>query len=244
MKVVALIPARGGSKSLPRKNIRPLAGRPLIVYSIETALKCPGISRTLVTTDDPEIAEISRAHGAEAPFLRPAEFARDDSTDVQAMTHALRWMQAQEGEVPDLIVYLRPTEPLRRVETVQAAIEKMKAHPEADSLRSVRLAQQTPYKMWRLDSDWLRPVATLENVAEPYNQPRQQLPPVYWQDGYVDVVRSRTILEQGSSTGRKILAYLITEPAINIDYEDELAAAEILLRREPMPAAEETRHPA
>lgn len=245
MKVVAIIPARGGSKSLPRKNIRTVAGKPLIAWSIETALNCPLIARTLVTTDDPEIAEISRKHGAEAPFLRPAEFACDFSTDFDALNHALTWLRDNEGAVPDLIVYLRPTEPLRRVATVQAAIEKLLAAPHADSLRSVRRAQQTPYKMWTLGQEFLEPIAALPGLAEPFNQPRQLLPTVYWQDGYVDVIWSRTILEQRSSTGRKILGFLIDEPAANIDYEDEIAAAEILLRQQPADAQKsEPRHAA
>ena len=245
MKVVAIIPARGGSKSLPRKNIRTVAGKPLIVWSIETALNCPLIDRALVTTDDAEIAAIARQHGAEVPFLRPAEFAGDFSTDFDALHHALSWLRDNEGAVPDVIVYLRPTEPLRRVATVQAAIEKLLATPDADSLRSVRPAQQTPYKMWTLGKDFLQPIATLPGVAEPFNQPRQKLPAVFWQDGYVDVIWSRTILEQNSSTGRKILGFLIDEPAANIDYEDEIAAAEVLLR-EPQAAAprSEPRHAA
>jgi N-acylneuraminate cytidylyltransferase len=245
MKVVAIIPARGGSKSLPRKNIRVVGGRPLIAHSILTALGCARIERTLVSTDDPEIAAIAREHGAEVPFLRPTEFARDDSTDLEVLFHALTWMKNNEQAVPDLVVYLRPTEPLRRVATVEAAIARLIDHPAADSLRSVRVAQQTPYKMWRMASDWLEPAAVLEGVAEAYNQPRQKLPAVYWQDGYVDVIRARTIIEQRSSTGKKVLGFLISEPAINIDYEDELAAADLLLRPSAESAAPtEMRHPA
>jgi N-acylneuraminate cytidylyltransferase len=240
MKVFAVIPARGGSKSLPRKNIRAVAGRPLITFSIATALQCPRIDRTLVSTDDAEIAEISRAAGAEAPFLRPAEFAQDDSTDFDVLSHMLQWLGENESAVPDAVVYLRPTEPLRRIATVQAAIEKLVATPEADSLRSVRLAQQTPYKMWRQGAEWLEPVASLSGVAEPYNQPRQKLPPIYWQDGYIDVIWSRTILEQRSSTGRRILGFVIDEPAVNIDYEDELAAAEVLLRQHEVSSSSAT----
>jgi len=245
MKVVAIIPARGGSKSLPRKNIRTVAGKPLIAWSIETALQCPQIERTIVSTDDAEIAAIARQHGAEVPFLRPAEFAGDFSTDFDALHHALTWLRDNEGAVPDAIAYLRPTEPLRRVATVKAAIEKLIATPEADSLRSVRPAQQTPYKMWTLGKEWLGQVATLPGIDEPFNQPRQKLPAVYWQDGYIDVIWSRTILEQQSSTGRRILGFLIDEPAANIDYEDEIAAAEILLRQ-PQAAAQksEPRHAA
>jgi len=244
MKVVAIIPARGGSKSLPRKNIRPVAGKPLIAWSIETALACPRIARTIVTTDDTEIAGIARQHGADVPFLRPAEFAGDFSTDFDVLHHALTWLRDNEGAAPDAIVYLRPTEPLRRAATIEAAIEKLLAAPEADSLRSVRPAQQTPYKMWTLGQEFLEPIATLPGITEPFNQPRQKLPPVYWQDGYVDVIWSRTILEQRSSTGRKILGFVIDEPAANIDYEDEIAAAEILLSQPQAVLKSQPRHAA
>ena len=110
---VAIIPARGGSKGLPRKNILPLAGKPLIAYSIEYSLNCSQIQRTLVSTDDPEIAEVARRYGAEVPFMRPTELAQDDTMDFPVFLNALEWLRAEEGSLPDLIVHLRPTTPLR-----------------------------------------------------------------------------------------------------------------------------------
>ncbi len=247
-EVLALIPARGGSKSVPRKNVRTVGGRPLIAWSIEQARRSSRINRIVVTTDDQEIAEVARRWGAETPFMRPAELAGDRSTDIQYHEHALRALAAAENYRPAVIVNLRPTMPVRRIATIDRAIDALIARPDIDSVRSVSLAEQTPYKMWRIGVDGLmEPIASLAGVAEPYNQPRQDLPPVYWQDGYVDVVWARVVLEQRSTTGRRILPFVIDEPNQDIDYEDSIDEAERLLRAldEPSTAApsREVRHP-
>ncbi len=231
-EVLALIPARSGSKSVPGKNLRQLLGKPLLAYSIEHALHCRLITRVIVTTDSPEIADVARAHGAEAPFLRPAEISADDSRDVEFHHHALQWLQEREGYCPQFVVNLRPTHPIRRPETIARAIETFAAADEADSLRSVRSAVESPFKMWRIDAQGFAvPVATLEGVREPYNMPRQALPLVFWQDCYVDITRPDVIFEQGSTSGQRILPFLIEEECVDIDYEDELEAAERLLVR-------------
>lgn len=230
MEVLCLIPARGGSKSVPRKNIRQVGGRPLIAWSIAQAQAATKITRTIVTTDDDEIATVARRYGAETPFMRPAELATDDAVDYGFFRHALDWLAEHENYAPDLVVNLRPTMPVRRAATIDRAIQALADHPTADSLRSVTLSELSPYKMWRIGDDGLLvPVAPLEGVAEPYNQPRQQLPLAYWQDGYIDVVRARTVLEQNSATGRRVLPFVIDEVCADIDYEDEIAAAEALL---------------
>ena len=113
MEILAIIPARGGSKSIPRKNIRPLAGHPLIAYSIAAGRQSRLVTRTIVSTDDEEIAAVARQYGAETPFLRPAEFAQDNTTDFPVFTHALGWLKEHEGYQPDIIVQLRPTSPIR-----------------------------------------------------------------------------------------------------------------------------------
>lgn len=112
-RIITIIPARGGSKRIPGKNIAPLAGKPLIAHSIEESLDCSLVERTIVSTDDPEIAEVARRWGAEVPFLRPGEFSRDDTTDLPVFIHALEWLQANDNLLPDLVVHLRPTTPLR-----------------------------------------------------------------------------------------------------------------------------------
>lgn len=219
--VLALIPARGGSKGLPGKNILPLAGHPLIAYSIEAALTTPGITRVIVSTDSEEIAEVARRYGAEVPFLRPAAYAADDSLDIDVFIHALTWLQENENYAPDLVVQLRPTSPIRHVADIQNCIGRLAEQPNADSLRIVTQAFHTPYKMWQLgkdDGQAMQPLLSLEGVAEPYNQPRQSLPTVYWQIGTLDVIRPRVILEQKSMSGQNILPYVVAqERAIDID---------------------------
>ena len=234
--VLALIPARGGSKSIPRKNIIDVAGKPMIAWTIEVALKSSHITRTIVTTDDPGIADIARQYGAEVPFLRPVSLAGDASLDIEFHRHALKWLAEHEGYEPDLVVNLRPTTPSRQADVIDRAIEIFESNPQADSLRSVHMASQTPFKMWTIDSDGLlNPVARLDQLAEPYNAPRQQLPPVYWQDGYVDITRPSVILEKHSTTGDLILPFVVEEPQIDVDYPEDLMSAEAKMCQSPNP---------
>ncbi|MEP7051219.1 MAG: acylneuraminate cytidylyltransferase family protein [Pseudomonadota bacterium] len=246
-EVLALIPARGGSKSVPRKNLLEIAGKPLIAYSIGHALGCSQVTRTIVSTDDPEIAEVSRQFGAEVPFRRPVEFASDTATDLQVFRHALLFLQEQ-GYTPDLIVHLRPTGPVRRIDLIEHAIGMMLRHPEADSLRAVGLAEQTPYKMWRIEGSYLRQALELPGFPESHSMPRQKLPAVYWQNGYVDIVRPRTILELDSMVGKVVLPFVIEGKIHELDYPDQIpalaAAVERWQRGEPDPEEEAHRHPA
>lgn len=230
-EVLALIPARGGSKSVPRKNIIPLMGKPMIAWAIEHALAAEHITRVVVTTDDAEIATVAKSYGAEVPFMRPAALAQDLSVDIEFHRHAIEWMRDNEGYLPDMVINLRPTPPSRLPAVIDQAIETFAAHPEVDSLRSVHLAKQSPYKMWTIDEQsHLNPVAQLLGIAEPYNEPRQRLPLVYWQDGYIDITRPSVILEQNSTTGKLILPFIVEEPAADVDYPDELGRAEAQLR--------------
>lgn len=226
MEILALIPARGGSKGIPRKNLLVLAGKPLLSYSIDQAHQSRYITRTIVSTDDAEIAAVARRCGAEVPFFRPAEFAQDLSPDYDVFRHALEWLFINEGYTCEMVVHLRPPGPVRRVELIDQAIESLLAHPEADSLRSIAPPVQTPYKMWRIENGRLRPLLQLPGVEEPYCMPRQMLPEIYWQNGYIDIVRARTILEQGKMCGNVILPFLIDEPILEIDYEENIPAVE------------------
>jgi N-acylneuraminate cytidylyltransferase len=235
VEVLALIPARGGSKGIARKNVREIGGKPLVAWSIEHALASALIGRTIVSTEDDEIADVARAYGAEV-LDRPAELAADDSTDLDVFRHALGSL----SELPEAVVHLRPTSPLRSPEVVDAAIRRLLDDPDADSLRSVSWPKQSPFKMWREAGSYLEPL--LDDIPEAYNLPRQRLPEVWWQNGYVDVVRSRTVLEQSSMTGARILAFAIEGPVVELDYEASIAEAERLLRAvELAPAAPE--HP-
>src|SRR5262249_33542953 len=123
MSILGLISARGGSKGLPRKNVLPVAGKPLIAWTIGAALSSRKLSRLLVTTDNQEIAEVARAYGAEVPCLRPAELARDESPVIEAVEHALRWVEKEKGEMPEYVLLLQPTSPLRTTADIDGAID-------------------------------------------------------------------------------------------------------------------------
>lgn len=229
-EVLALIPARGGSKSIPRKNIRPFYGYPLIAYSIAAGLAAETVTRVIVSTDDEEIAALARQYGAEVPFLRPAEYAQDDTPDLPVFLHALQWLAEHEKYSPQIVVQLRPTSPLRKVAHIDQAVYKLLLQPEADSVRAVIEPFQNPYKMWKIDPEgFLRPLMETD-LPEAYNLPRQALPTVYWQTGYVDAIWSDTILEKHSMSGERILP-LILPPSdwIDIDSEADWQRAERLL---------------
>ncbi len=226
-KILALIPARGGSKSIPRKNLLVLAGKPLIAHSIEQALASRHINRVIVSTDDDKIAQVARSCQAEVPFMRPSELAQDASLDIETFRFTLRALLEREGYDPDLVVHLRPTGPVRSVALIDQAIETMLQYPEADSLRSVSWPQQTPYKMWRMEeSGYLVPLAVVETMPEAHSMPRQWLPETFWQNGYVDIVRPRTVLELNSMAGKKVLPFVVDEPIYELDYPEDVSRVE------------------
>ncbi len=232
IEVLAIIPARGGSKGIPRKNIRNFAGHPLIAYSIAAALQARRVTRVIVSTDDPEIAEVARSYGAEVPFLRPAELAQDSTLDLPVFQHALAWLTANEAYAPDVVVQLRPTSPIRPVGLVDEAVRILLEHPEADSVRGVVPAGQNPHKMWRIDlqTGQMRNLLDVPGVPEPYNAPRQILPPVYWQTGHIDAIRPATILEKNSMSGEVILPVMIDPRyTVDIDSLSDWARAEWLV---------------
>ena len=146
--VLALVPARGGSERVPGKNLRLLQGRPLIAHTVEAALAASSVDRVVVSTDSLDIAAAAREAGAEVPFLRPAGIARSTSTEMEFLLHALDWFGDHECWEPHLLAILYPTSPLRTAVSIDAAVSAMNDHPEADSLRSVRLCSEHPYKMW------------------------------------------------------------------------------------------------
>ena len=217
--MLALIPARGGSKGLPRKNLVDFLGHPLLWWSVDAGCRAQHVARVVVSTDDDEIAACAREAGAEVPFRRPAELAGDRVTDLPVFEHALDWLADEEGYEPDLVVQLRPTSPLRPDGLVDEGIERLAADPEADSLRAVCEPANNPFKMWRLEGTYLTPLVELD-VPEPYNQPRQALPRAYWQIGTLDVIRRRTITEDHSMSGRNILP-MILPPSLAVDIDDE-----------------------
>jgi CMP-N-acetylneuraminic acid synthetase len=217
--VLALIPARGGSKGIPRKNIRLFAGYPLIAFSIAAALQAETVTRVIVSTDDPEIAEVARSHGAETPFLRPAELAADRSTDLPVFQHALNWLSEHEKYHPETILHLHATSPVRPPGFIDQAVHVLREHPIVECVRSVVAPGQNPFKMWKIDqpSGRMSPLLTVDGTAEPYNTPRQLLPAVYLQTGHVNAIRPATVLG-GSMTGQVIMPVII-DPAYEVDLD-------------------------
>jgi CMP-N,N'-diacetyllegionaminic acid synthase len=232
ISVTAIIPARGGSKGIPKKNIIELGGKPLIAYSIEDSLNCSKIQRTIVSTDDPEIAKVARQYGAEVPFIRPAILAEDDTPDLPVFAHALEWLQDQENSLPELVVHLRPTSPLRPPGLIENGIQMLMEDPLADCVRSVRESPHTPYKMWKIEGNYIKPFVKIRN-EESFNFPRQKLPQVFCSDGLLDVIRTSTILDKNTMTGKRILP-LTTEESffvVDIDKPVDLLIAEVFIKK-------------
>jgi N-acylneuraminate cytidylyltransferase len=222
--VLALIPARGGSKGIPRKNLLPMAGKPLIAWSIEQALDSDRINRVVVSTDDHEIAQVARNYGAEVPFIRPHELAHDLAPDIGVFRHALEFLAQHDSYHPELVVHLRPTGPVRRVQDIDAAVDLLARRPDADSVRSVSLAHQSPYKMWRLGPDGtIEPLLHVPGMTDCQSQPRQILPTAYWQNGYVDVLRPRAVLQMDSMWGQRVLPFFVQTKLFDLDYPDDIA---------------------
>lgn len=221
MQILAIIPARGGSKGIPRKNIRNFAGWPLIAWSIAAARQAACAPRVVVSTDDDEIAAVARELGAETPFLRPPEFAQDASLDLPLFEHALKWLAEHERYQPEVVLQLRPTSPIRPRGLVDEAVQLLLAHPDADSVRGVVPAGQNPHKMWRLTGEHgpMKPLLELPGIPEPYNAPRQALPPVYWQTGHIDAIRPAVILQGGSMSGGVIYP-LVIDPRFTVDIDN------------------------
>ena len=228
MKVVSVIPARGGSKGIPLKNIVELGGKPLISYSIQTALESKLIDRVIVSTDDEEIKKISIDSGAEVPFLRPGNISNDKTTDFPVFEHCIDTLKDQI----DVIVHLTPTSPVRKTKIVDAAIEKfiIEIDNGATSLRSVSFPKDNPFKMWTIKNNRLVNLVKLDGVKEPYNQPRQDLPRVYWQNGYVDITTLDTIKKYKSVSGPNIYPFIVDERVFDIDHLEQLKATEKFLQ--------------
>jgi CMP-N-acetylneuraminic acid synthetase len=228
-KVLALVPARGGSKGLPRKNLLPLGGHPLIAWSVAAGRQATLVTRILCSTDDVEIAQAAQEYGAEAPFLRPPELALDDTPDLPVFQHALAWLEHADGWRADIVVQLRPTAPLRFPGQVDAAVRLLLEHPEATGVRAVVPAPANPFKMWLLpapgEEPWMTPLLSLPGAEEPFNMPRQRLPQAYWQTGTIDVVRA-DVVRAGRMSGARLLPFLVDpRQAVDIDTAADMAQA-------------------
>ncbi len=231
LEVLAVIPARGGSKALPRKNLALLYGKPLIAWTIEAAIRSRVVNRTVVTTDDTEIADVARSLGAEIPFLRPPELARDETPGIAAILHAVRWLEEHEGYRPDVVMKLQPTSPLRTAEDLTSALALL-AERHADAVVSVTPVEHHPY--------WMRTVDEHGFMHDfvPQSAPtfvRQDLPPAYRVNGAIYLADRTTLLTTEWWFGPRTAAYVMpSERSVDIDTTDDLAVAERLLE-EPQP---------
>lgn len=227
-RCLGVIPARGGSKGLPRKNIRMLAGKPLLAYTAEAALAARRLSRVVLTTDDEGIAEVGRQWGVEVPFLRPAELAEDDTPTLPVVQHAVRWLE-QRGETFDSVCLLQPTNPLRRAEHIDACIELLESSG-ADAVVTVLPvpAEHNPHWVYFRNPEGILKLSTGEPV--PIGR-RQDLPPAFHREGSVYVTRRRVLIEQNSLYGERLVGFPM-DPAesVNIDSPADLDRAERLLR--------------
>jgi CMP-N,N'-diacetyllegionaminic acid synthase len=224
---VALIPARSGSERVRDKNIRPLAGHPLLAYAIATARQAEIFDRVVCSTDSGKIAEVAQRYGADVPFLRPPELATATSPDIEWITHAL----ARLDEHYDLFAIVRATNPFRGPDVLRHGLEQLLATPEADSIRAVELVKQHPGKMWVLEGRTMRPLLEQSHLEVAWHAGQYQaLPPVYVQNSALEIAWSRVVSQTGTREG-KVLAPFFTKghEGFNIDDEEDWERARALL---------------
>jgi len=228
--ILALITARGGSKGIPGKNLAPLAGKPLIAWTVEAARGASSLARTLVSTDDEAIAAACRSCGAEVPFRRPAELAGDRSSHISVVEHALRWLESEERYLPDYVVLLQPTSPLRTSADIDAAVS-LALGKNADAVVGVCVAENHPYLVKGLDGNG----GLVDYVTPPLAYARRQdFPPAYVINGAVYVNRREALLRSGSFVPPGALPYVMPrERSIDIDTPADLDAAAAALRAGP-----------
>ncbi len=227
--VVAIIPARSGSKGVKNKNVRCLQGYPMISYSIVAARMSNSINRVIVSTDSERYGRIAQYYGAEVPFLRPAELALDMSSDIEFMEHAINWLYENEGFVPEYFVHLRPTYPLRNYQLINEAVNRMKSDLSATSLRSAHKAEVSPFKWFQKNIDgYFRPMydnMTLDDA----NKPRQVFPDIFITDGYVDVLRVENIIKNDCIHGNRMIGFVVDD-GIDVDTMKDMGQLERIFK--------------
>lgn len=230
--VVALIPARSGSKGVPHKNIRKLGEHSLIEWSIAACNEARTIDRVLVSTDSERYAEQARIMGAEVPFLRPAEISGDKATDYDFIKHALDWM-AENGGEPDYIVHIRPTTPFRDPALIDEAVRLFINNPQATALRSVHPMPESAYKTFEIaEAGQLKRLASESTELDAANNARQQFPITYVANGYVDVLSTAFIRKASLIHGSHVLPFI--SPVVNeVDTEEDFALLEFELFNHP-----------
>ncbi len=227
--VVAIIPARGGSKRIPGKNIRPLAGHPLLAYSIAAALESQVVDRVVCSTDSAEIADIASSYGADVPGLRPGDLATDGAHDIGFVRHALKeWLSSND----EFLVLLRPPNPLRRGSSIDGALTALKDNPWADSIRALRPVSEHPGKMWRVDDN--REATTYLDQGGSYNGPTQDLEKLYVQSSALEIVRTRAVVDHDSISGDRVMALELPGfEGLDLNSELEWMVVERLVENQP-----------
>jgi CMP-N,N'-diacetyllegionaminic acid synthase len=226
--IMGLITARGGSVGVPRKNIRDVAGKPLIAWSIQAARDSGVLSRVIVSTDDQEIADVSMKWGAEVPFMRPAELARDNSPHVPVILHAMDWIAVHESSCPEYIMLLQPTSPLRTSEDIRAATE-LAVERKAAAVVSVSETRAHPWFMKKMDAEGR--IEDFTAKPEGYLR-RQDFPPVYVVNGAIYITRWNVMREQQTFTPAGTYGYVMpAERSLDVDTDLDIQIADFLLRR-------------
>lgn len=226
IKVLGIIPARGGSKGLPGKNIKLLAGKPLIAWTIKAALESHMLDRVIVSTDDPKIAKISRKWGAETPFLRPKQLARDRTRSLPVLKHAISFLKHKEGYIPDVVVLLQPTSPLRKPKHIRQALSLFH-RTKANSLVGVCRAEHSPYWMMRLKGTQSFPLMA---DSKKYER-RQDCPPVYRVNGAMYVTGYHVLMTKDKIMDKNARAFVMdAHSSIDIDTPLDFKMAEILMK--------------
>ena len=232
--VIAIIPARSGSKGVKNKNVRCLQGYPMIAYSIAAAKMSDKVDRMIVSTDSDYYARIAEYYGAEVPFLRPVELASDKSTDIEFMEHAINWLYENEYKVPEYFVHLRPTYPLRDYRLIDEAVERIKKDSQATSLRSAHKADVSPFKWFQMNEDiYFRPMydnMTLDDA----NKPRQAFPDVYIPDGYVDILRTDNIVKNDNMHGTCMIGFIVDD-GVDVDNLKDMEKLEAMFKNIDFP---------
>lgn len=228
MSVVALIPARKGSKRIEGKNVRVLGGHPVIAYTIRAAIDSGVFSKVIVSTDNEQYAEIARHYGAETPFLRPAELAGDKSPDIEWIKHALSNLEPFQA-----FSILRPTSPFRQPETIKRAWELFQSTPGADSLRAVQLCSEHPGKMWVVKGQFMVPALPVQLGETPWHSmPYQSLPEVHIQNASLEIAWTRVVAELGTIAGNVVLPFLTeNHEGLDLNKPGDWAQAEALILR-------------
>ena len=231
MKILTIIPARGGSKGIKLKNLSKINGKPLVAFSIEHSLASKLINRTIVSTDNEEIAKVSEEYGAEIPVFRSKELSGDRVLDLPVFEHMLTYLKEEENYEPEIVVHLRPTSPYRKAEWVDSAIKLLIENSSADSIRSVSEPSHHPYRVFEIKNKYLFPLMH-EKHPEPYLLRRQDLPKMYYYNCVIDVTKASTIFNKKSMTGDKMLPYIMKpEDSIDIDKPMDLEFAKFFLKR-------------